>query len=86
MFIYDQMAQLLVHIDPDLKRNLKAKLAREGKTLKSWVTQMAQAYLGEPVIERGPSSVPRPDVTRREPPVVHPQTGPIQSTYNLEED
>ena len=96
------MAQLLVHIDSDLKQKLKAKLAREGKTLRVWVTEQAIQYLQ-------PAEPPRPNVTKVKarprpkpnpaprpvppplpkvkPVVVHPQAGYIPSRdYNMEED
>lgn len=40
------MARLLVEIDEGLKRELKIRLLREGKTLKTWLTESAAAYVG----------------------------------------
>jgi len=39
--------QLLVRLDRDLKRRLRAKLALEDKTFKGWVEEMARQYLGD---------------------------------------
>lgn len=39
------MARLLVEIDAELRRELKARLAREGITLKTWVSRSARAYV-----------------------------------------
>ena len=40
------MARLLVEIDEDLKRELKIRLLREGKTLKTRLTESATAFVG----------------------------------------
>ncbi len=40
------MARLLVEIDENLKRELKARLARNGETLKAWLTRAATSYVG----------------------------------------
>ena len=94
------MAQLLVHIDDDLKRELKTRLASEGRTLRSWVEEQAQDYLA--AHEVTPVSPPSPTPHRPASAVVHPQTGlsappqdpeptpkpvyePLESDYNLEE-
>lgn len=81
------MAQLLVHIDADLKRKLKVKLAAEGKTFKTWAEEMARDYLGETV-----TTAPDRRVAKPHPPAsedrdtVHPQTGYPSRDYNVEED
>ena len=48
------MARLLVEIDEDLKRELKIKLLREGKTLKTWLTESARGYLAQPIRRASP--------------------------------
>ena len=83
VYILDRMAQLLVHIDADLKRKLKTKLAAEGKTFKTWAEEMAHLYLREREPDRR--------VVKKHPPseerdTVHPQTGYVRSDYNVEED
>ena len=40
--------RLVVEIDPLMKRELHAKVARDGRTLKDWLVEQAQRYLAEP--------------------------------------
>jgi hypothetical protein len=84
------MAQLLVHLDDQLKRSLKTRLAREGKTLKQWVEEAAREYLGQP--ER-PTLVIPPEVKTTPTPRPRPKSAPLPSLfpqarpqYNVEED
>ena len=52
-----------MQVDDDLKRNLKARLAKEGLTLRSWVENQARAYLSP--VRRGLSvGVEAPAVAR----------------------
>lgn len=43
------MARLLVEIDEGLKRELKIRLLREGKTLKAWLSEAAAAFVATPL-------------------------------------
>ncbi len=40
--------RLVVEIDPLMKRELHAKVARDGRTLKDWLVEQARRYLAEP--------------------------------------
>ena len=37
--------RLVLEVDPDLKRQLHAQVALEGKTFKDWFLEVADAYL-----------------------------------------
>ncbi len=39
--------RLVLEVDPELKRHLHAQVALEGKTLKDWFLEAADAYLAE---------------------------------------
>lgn len=82
------MAQLLVHMDPALKRRLKARLAQEGRTFRAWVEDMARKYLGSgsaepPRTERAPRSA---SSSARSATAAPAARAPEQPTYNPEED
>ena len=44
--------RLVLEVDPDLKRQLHAQVALEGKTLKDWFLEVADAYLASAEEER----------------------------------
>lgn len=39
--------RLVIEIDPEMKRELHARVAREGRTLKDWLVEQAKAYLAQ---------------------------------------
>ena len=39
--------RLVIEIDPEMKRELHARVAREGRTLKAWLVEQAKAYLAQ---------------------------------------
>jgi hypothetical protein len=42
-----QSGRLVVEIDPKMKRELHAKVARDGRTLKDWLLEQARRYLAQ---------------------------------------
>jgi hypothetical protein len=42
-----QSGRLVVEIDPEMKRELHAKVARDGRTLKDWLVEQARRYLAQ---------------------------------------
>ena len=60
------MPRLLVEIDGELRRELKARLAREGITLKTWVTRSARAYVDARSMERPVSRIVASPASTRE--------------------
>lgn len=69
------MARLLVEIEEELKRELKARLARNGETLKTWLTRAARAYVGEGWRDSGREHA-RPSRTEARAVEPHPPAAP----------
>lgn len=44
-----QSGRLVLEIDPAFKRQLHARLASEGRTLKNWFLEQADRYVHQPV-------------------------------------
>lgn len=57
------MARLLVEIDEDLKKELKVRLIRDGRTLKAWLTDTARQFVDENADRR---ERPSANLARRE--------------------
>lgn len=48
--------RLVFEVDPSLKRELHARVAREGRTLKDWLVKEIERYLAQPTQESLPFS------------------------------
>ena len=48
--------RLVFELDPLLKRELHARVAREGRTLKDWLMEQIERYLAQPTQEQLPFS------------------------------
>lgn len=51
--------RLVFEVDPLLKRELHARVAREGRTLKDWLVEQIEGYLAKPLQESLPFSPTR---------------------------
>lgn len=60
-----ESGRVVVELDPDLKRRLHGALAREGVTLKRWLTGLAEQYISEQEQPRLPGIVSRKSRPRK---------------------
>ena len=61
MAVNRNSGRVVVNVDPTLKLDLHAALARDGKSLKDWFIQQARQYLAERVQPELTFSSSRPD-------------------------
>jgi hypothetical protein len=54
-----QSGRLVFEVDPSLKRELHAQVAREGRSLKDWLIEQIESYLARPTQESLPFSKTR---------------------------